>query len=115
MEVDFENCDEIMSLSDIQFVARTHARAPYSSPGLMDIHFESVALEKMSMTLENLVEMMNPTCFENFVVVRIQAWLLYSFVPLIFLQLGVQEKDHVKKKMGKKMVDKVVKNLTRGR
>ena len=67
MKVDFENCGEIVSLSDIEFVARTHARALYSSLGLMVIYFESEGLEKMSMTLENLVEMMIPTCFEEFV------------------------------------------------
>ena len=65
MEVDFENCGEIMSLSDIEFVTLTHARAPCSSSGLMVIHFESVGLEKMSMTIDNLVEMMSLTCFEN--------------------------------------------------
>ena len=51
MKVDFENCAEIVSLSDIEFVARTHARAPYLSSGLMVAHFESMRPEKMSMTL----------------------------------------------------------------
>ena len=64
MEADFENCGEIVSLSDIEFVTRTHTRAPYSSPGLMVVHFELVRPEKMSMTLENLVKMMSPTYFE---------------------------------------------------
>ena len=63
MEVGFENCGKIVSPSD---VARTHARVPYSSPVLMVVHFELVRLEKMSRTLENLVEMMSPTCFEFF-------------------------------------------------
>ena len=53
-----------MSLSDFEFVAQTHARVPYSISGLMVVHFESVRLKKMSMTLEILVEMMSPTCFE---------------------------------------------------
>ena len=53
-----------MSLSDIEFVAQTHARAPYSCSGLMVVHFELERLETMSMTLENLVEMMSPTYFE---------------------------------------------------
>ena len=61
MKVDFENCGEIVSLS---IAARTHARVPYSSPVLMVVHFESVRLEKMSRTLENLAEMMSPTYFE---------------------------------------------------
>ena len=46
MEVDFRNGGEIVSLSDIEFVAQTHARAPYSSPGLMVVQFESVGLER---------------------------------------------------------------------
>ena len=64
MEVDFGNCGEIVSPSDFTIAARTHARVPYSSPVLMVIHFESVRLEKMSRTLENLVEMMSLTYFE---------------------------------------------------
>ena len=67
-KVNFENCGEIMSLSDIEFVSLTHVRAPYSSPGLMIVHFELVGLEKMSITLDNLVEMMSPICFEEFIV-----------------------------------------------
>ena len=55
MEVDFENGGKIVSLSDIEFITQTHARAPYSSPGLVVVHFKLVRLEKMSMTLENLV------------------------------------------------------------
>jgi len=86
IKVNFENCGEIVSLSDIEFVARTHAKDPYSSPGLIVVHFELVGFEKMGMTLENLVEMMSLTCFEEFVI-GTQAWLLYVFVFLIFLQL----------------------------
>ena len=63
MEVDFENCGEIISLSDFAITAQTHARIPYSSPVLMVVHFESVRLEKLSRTLENLVEIMSPTYF----------------------------------------------------
>ena len=69
-----------LCLSDIEFVALTHARAPYSSPRLMVVHFESVGLEKMSMTLEILVEMMSPTCFEEFVVE-----IEYGFYTLLYL------------------------------
>ena len=64
MEVDFGNCDEIMSPSDFASAAQTHARVPYSSPVLMVVHFESVRLEKMSRILEILAEMMSPTYFE---------------------------------------------------
>jgi len=63
MEVDFENCGEIVSPSDFASAAKTHARVPYSSPVLMIVHFESVRLEKMSRTLENVVEIMSPTYF----------------------------------------------------
>ena len=61
MEVDFENCGEIISPSNFTIVARTRARVPYSSPVLMVVYFESVRLKKMSKTLENLAEMMSPT------------------------------------------------------
>ena len=104
-------------MAHIEFLALTHARAPYSSPALMVVHFESEELEKMSMTLKNLVEMMNPTCFEEFFV-GTQAWLLYSFVSLIFLQLVVQEKEDMKQNRRMniiEIVDNVVENLTRRR
>ena len=64
MEVDFRNYGRIVSPSDVVIAARTHARVPYSSPVLMVVHFELVRLEKMSMTLENLVVMMSPTYFK---------------------------------------------------
>ena len=38
MEVDFENCGEIVSPSDFTIAARTRARVPYSSPVLMVVH-----------------------------------------------------------------------------
>ena len=78
MEFGFENCGAIVSLSDFKFVAQTHARVPYSIPGLMIVHFESVRLKKMSMTLEILVEMMSPTCFK--IVAQFHKRLPYSFL-----------------------------------
>ena len=63
MEVDFGNCGEFVSPSDFAVAARTHARVPYSSPVLRFVHFEVMRLEKMSMTIENLVERMSPICF----------------------------------------------------
>ena len=62
MEVDFGNCGVFVSSSDFDW---THARVPHSSPVLMVAHFESVRLEKMSMTLENLIEMMSPTFLKS--------------------------------------------------
>ena len=56
MEVDFGNCSEFVSPSDFAVAARTHARVPYSGPVLIVVQFESVRLEKMSRTLEILVE-----------------------------------------------------------
>jgi len=53
-----------LELSDFEIVTQAHKRIPCSIPGPMNVHFESMSLEKMSMTLENLVEMMSPTCFE---------------------------------------------------
>ena len=64
IEVDFENCGEIVSPSDFASAAQTHARVLYSSPVLMVVHFELVRLKKMSRTLEILVEMMSPIYFE---------------------------------------------------
>ena len=64
MEVYFGNYGEIVSLLDFLIAARTQARVLYSSPILMVVHFESVRLEKMSKTLEILVEMLSPTYFE---------------------------------------------------
>ena len=57
-----------MSPTCFENIARTHARVSYSILRLMIVHFESVRLKKMSMTLDNLVKMMSPTCFEEFVV-----------------------------------------------
>jgi len=66
MEVDFGNDGKTISPSDFAITARTHVRVPYSSTVLMVVHFETVRLKKMSRTLENLVEMMSPTCFAFF-------------------------------------------------
>ena len=90
MEVDFENCGEIVSPSDFANAAQTHARVPYSSLVLMVVHFESVRLEKMSRTLENLVEMMSPTCVAFF-----HKRLSNAFLAQILLQLDALEKEHV--------------------
>ena len=85
MEVDFGNCGEIVSPSDFD---QTHARVPYSSPVLMVVHFESVRLEKMSRTLENLVEMMSSTCFAFF-----HKRLPNSFLTQIFFSIGCSGKE----------------------
>ena len=53
----------------------------------MVVHFESVQLEKMSMTLENLVEMMSPIYFE--IIALIHKRFSNSFLAQIFLQLDV--------------------------
>ena len=82
MEFGFRNYGATMSLSDFEIVAQTRAKVLYSIPGLMVIHFESVRLKKMSMTLENLVKMMSPMCFE--IVAQIHERLLYSFLTQIF-------------------------------
>ena len=97
IKVDFGNCGEIVSLSDIEFVTQTHVRAPYSSLGLMVVHFELVRLEKMSMTLENLVEMMSPTYFEF--IVPFHNRLPNAFLAQILLQLDALEKEYVEFEM----------------
>ena len=90
MEVDFENCGEIVSPSDFAAAARTHARVPYSSPVLMVVHFKPVRLGNMSRTLENLVEMMSPTCFAFF-----HKRLPNAFLTQILLQLDVLKKKYM--------------------
>ena len=78
MEFDFGNCGAIVSQLDFEFVVQTHARVLYSIPGLMVVHFESVRLKKMSMTLETFVEIMSPTCFEIVAVVSQKTSRLFS-------------------------------------
>ena len=63
MKVDFENYGEVVSPSYFTIVAQTHSRVSYSFSRWMVIHFESVRLKKISMTLEILVKMMTPTYF----------------------------------------------------
>ena len=99
MKVDFVNCDKIVSLSDIEFVAQTHARAPYSSSGLMVVHFELVRLKKMSMTLENLVKMLSPIYFEF--VAPFHSRLPNAFLAQIFLKLDVLEKEYMDFDLGR--------------
>jgi len=65
----------------------------------MVVHFESVRLKKMSMTLEILVEMMSPICFE--IVAQFHERLPYSFLTQIFLQFYVLEKEHMKFDVGR--------------
>ena len=72
-----------MSPSEFVIATQTHARVPYSSPVLMVVHFESVRLEKMSRTLENVVEMMSPTYFE--MVALFHKKLPNAFLPQILL------------------------------
>ena len=90
MEIDFKNCGEIVSPLDC---ARTHARAPYSSPVLMVVHFELVRLEKMSRTLENLVEMMSLTCFAFFTKDFQTLFLAQILFQLDALEKGYMEFD----------------------
>jgi len=99
MEVDFRNCGEIVSQSDIEFVAQTHARAPYSNPGLMVVHFELARPENMSMTIENLVEMMSPVYFEF--VASFHNRLPNAFLTQIFLQLDALEKECIEFDLGR--------------
>ena len=99
MEVDFENCGEIMSPSDFTIAARTHAMVPYLSPLLMVVHFESMRLEKMSGTVENLVEMMSPTYFE--IVALFHKRLPNAFLAQILLQLDVLEKKYMEFDLGR--------------
>jgi len=99
MEFGFKNCSAIVSLSDIEFVAQTDARVSYSISGLIVVHFESVRLKKMSMTLENLVKMMSPICFE--IVSLFHERPPDSFLTQTFFQLDVLEKEYMKFDMGR--------------
>jgi len=78
---------------------RTHARVPYSSPVLMVVHYELVRLEKMSRTLENLVEIMSPTFFEF--VASFHNRLPNAFLAQIFLQLDVLGKEYMEFNLGR--------------
>ena len=125
MKVSFENCGEVVSLSDFAIVVRIHTRFPDSFSGWiflqldvlekkyvklstgkmvsptcfeMDVHFELVRMENMSRTFENLIEMTSPTCFE--IVAQFHEKLLYSFLTQIFLQFDVLEKEDMKFDVG---------------
>jgi len=93
MEVNFENCGEFVSPLDFD---RTDATVPYSSPVLMVVHFGLVRLEKMSRTLEILVEKMSPTCFAFF-----HKRLPNAFLAQILLQLEALEKGSVEFDVGR--------------
>ena len=62
----------------------------------MVVHFESVRLEKMGMTLENLVEMMSPTCFAFF-----HKRLSNAFLAQMLLQLDALEKEYMEFDVGR--------------
>ena len=51
------------------------------------------------MTLENLIEMISPTCFE--IVAQFHKILSYSFLTQIFLQWDVLENEYVKFDVGR--------------
>ena len=53
----------------------------------------------MSMTLENLVKMISPTCFE--IVAQFHERLSYSFLTQIFLQWDVLKKEYMKLNVGR--------------
>ena len=65
----------------------------------MVVHFESVRLEKMSRTLEILVEMMSPTFFE--IVALFHKRLPNAFLVQILLQLDVLKKECMEFDLGK--------------
>ena len=65
----------------------------------MVVHFQSVRLEKMSMTLENLVEMMSPAYFE--IITLFHKRLPNSFLTQIFLQLDILEKEYIEFDVGR--------------
>jgi len=99
MKVDFENYGEVVSPLDFTIVARTHVKFSYSISILMVVHFESVRLENMGRTLENLIEMMSRTCFE--IVALFHKRLPNSFLTRIFLQLVILEKGYIEFDVGR--------------
>ena len=84
MEICFGNCGEIVSPSDFEIVARTHARVPFSFSRQMVVYYEEVELSK---TLENIVELEMPS-FSEIVARPLVGWLLYSFLIQISLHGG---------------------------
>ena len=113
----FENFVENVSQKCFEIEVWTHTRVPYSFPGQMVGHYEEVELSK---TLENTVKLERPF-FSEVVAQPLINWLLYSFLTQIFLQWEVLEKEYRKQNWEMdivemvKIVDKVVKNLTKGR
>ena len=65
----------------------------------MVVHYELVRLEKMSRTLENLVEIMSPTFFEF--VASFHNRLPNAFLAQIFLQLDVLGKEYMEFNLGR--------------
>ena len=65
MEVDFENCGEVVSPSDFAIVVRIHARFPYSFLGWIFLQLN--VLKKKYVKL-GTGKMVSPICFEEFIV-----------------------------------------------
>ena len=105
---------KIVSPTCFEIEVWTHTRVLYSFLGQLVIHYEEVELSK---TLENIMKLERPL-FSEIVAQPLKSWLLYSFLTHIFLQWLVQEKEYRKQNWAMeivKIMDKVVKNLTRGR
>ena len=105
-----ENLAEMMSSTCFEIVAQFQKRLPYSFLNQIFLQWDILEKEYMKFDMRMIVNWESSEF-----VVRTQSWLLNSFVSLIFLQLVVQEKEYMKQNMGKKIMDKVVKNLTQGR
>jgi len=55
--------EKMVSLTCFEIVSRPYARVLYSFPGPMVVHFKKVRLERMSLNLEVLVDMVSPIYF----------------------------------------------------
>ena len=97
---------KIVSPTYFEIEALTYARIPYSFPRQLVVHYEEVELSK---TLENIVELGRPSCFD-IVAQPLASQLLYSFLSQIFLQWVRLEKEYRKRDRGiniVRFVDKV--------
>ena len=90
--------EKMVSLTCFENISQTHARVPYSLSGLMVVHFESVRLKKMSMTLNNLVEMMSPTCNNSSMASIL--FCIFDFFTIGGSEKGVCEAEYRKEGSG---------------
>ena len=108
-----ENLVEMMSLTYFEIIILFHKKLQNSFLAQIFLQLDVLEKEYMEFDVRRIVN-----CASFKFVVGTQTWLLYSFSNQIFLRLAEQENEYMNQNWGTnivKIVDKVVKNLTRGR